>query len=292
VPDQRQPALASADERGNSVSEASLPQESADRLSYYVLLSSCDAYADCWEPFFKLFATYWPAPRPTVVLNTETRGYEYPGLSILCPRVELGGAGLTWTERLFATLDHAPHQIVLYMQEDYFLKAPVDAGYVEELASLMLERDWSHIDLTRNPSLSEGTPTDEPFLSAIPQRADWRLNTQAGLWTKEAIRTYGRRHESVWEFEWFGTRRAWRREDTFYSVNQAYRVAHAGLNPIPYDGTGIVHGYWDRGVVQELFDRHQIAIDFSQRGFFDEDGAPRPRPPLVQRAARRIRSYR
>jgi hypothetical protein len=259
---------------------------------YGILVNSCDAYADCWEPFFKLLSTYWPERRTGIVLNTETAGYEFPGLEIECPRVELEtGRRLTWTERLLETLKRAPYDVVLYMQEDYFLKASVDARFLDYLVGLMLEREWTHVSLERNPELPEGGALEEEFLSEIPQRADWRLNTQAGLWKRDRISTYARRHESVWEFEWYGTRRAWRRSDSFYHVNQAYRDAHGGLNPLPYDGTGIVHGHWDRAVVTDLFERHGIEVDFSERGFFDEHGAPRAPAPLIKRVVRRARSY-
>ena len=55
-----------------------------------MLVSSCDAYADCWDPFFALFAKFWQSPRPVIYLNTETRQFEDPRLDIRCPRVELG----------------------------------------------------------------------------------------------------------------------------------------------------------------------------------------------------------
>ncbi len=36
-----------------------------------VLINSCDAYSDLWEPFFKLFSIYWPDCPYEIVLNTE-----------------------------------------------------------------------------------------------------------------------------------------------------------------------------------------------------------------------------
>jgi hypothetical protein len=197
---------------------------------------------------------------------------------------------MSWSERLMRTLDEVPYDVILYMQEDYFIKADVDAELVHTLATLMLRDNISHISLERTRD-SEGRATRYPYLTEIGRRAEWRVNAQAGLWHVDSLRSYLRRHETVWELEWYGTRRAWRRKDLFLYVNQHYRDDHDGLNPVPYDGTGVVHGMWDRAVVVDLFEDHNIDMDFSRRGFYDEGGVPRHRGPLLRRAVRRLRSF-
>src|SRR5947207_14477378 len=103
---------------------ASFPAESLDvNQSYCLLVSSCDAYSDCWSPFFTLLARYWQPHTYSIYLNTETRGFEFPNLEIHCPRVGLTNSReLTWSERLLRCLEAIPYEIVLYLQEDYFIK--------------------------------------------------------------------------------------------------------------------------------------------------------------------------
>jgi hypothetical protein len=47
-----------------------------------IIVNSCDAYDDTWYPFFKLLKKYWPNCKFPIVLNTETKKFEYEGLDI------------------------------------------------------------------------------------------------------------------------------------------------------------------------------------------------------------------
>jgi hypothetical protein len=258
--------------------------------SYCILVSSCDAYEDCWRPFFTLLATYWQPNGHSVYLNTETRACEFPGLDIHCPRVGLATTrDLTWSERLVRCLDNIPYEIVLYLQEDYFINDIVNVSMIDQLVELMERDHLSHISLERSSELKSGQKSSYRFLSHIDQRAEYRISAQAGLWRVSALKSYLRRHETVWEFEWYGTRRARRKKDTFLYVNEEYQEAH-GKKVIPYIPTGVVHGRWVRNVVQDLFADHGIDVEYSLRGFFDVRDDVWNRKPLLIRAVRRLRS--
>lgn len=259
---------------------------------YCVLVSSCDAYADCWPPFFKLMAEYWRPASEAIYLNTETSTFTFPGLNIrpLRPELELGRS-LHWSERLIWCLEQIPHEVVLYLQEDYFINDVVDVEMIDRLAAQMLTEEISHIGLWRGSSLEPGPRVPQKFLREIPQRAEWRISAQAGLWKKSALKSYLRRHENVWEFEWYGTRRAWRKRDKFLYVGDEYRQTH-GRTVIPYVPTGVVRGRWIRDVVVDLFAAHQIDVDYDVRGFADEYPAVQEPTSRVKKAFRRLRSIR
>lgn len=263
------------------------PVTSDRNQAYCVLVSSCDAYADCWDPFFALFAKFWQSPTPAIYLNTETRHFEYPPLDIRCPRVELeAGRKLAWSDRLLRCLERIPDEVLLYMQEDYFIDDTVDVAMLDRLVALMERERISHVSLM--PDGRPGTSSGHPFLSTIDRRAEYRISAQAGLWRKSALRSYLRRHETVWEFEWYGTRRARRRGDSFLYVNREYEELH-GKWVVPYVGTGVVQGRWNPAV-EDLFAAHGIAADFSSRGFYDSHNAISQRKPRPIRALRRLRS--
>jgi hypothetical protein len=262
----------------------STPQRPTD--SYCLLVNSCDAYSDCWTPFFTLLARYWQPCDVPIYLNTETKAFAFPCLDIRCPRVGLeANCELAWSERLLRSLAHIPHQIVLYLQEDYFLYDDVDVAMVERLVTLMEQDDISHVNLMRR---DQGERSGYQFLNHIPRRAEYRISAQAGLWRTRALRSYLRRHETVWEFEWYGTRRAWRRPDSFYYVNRAYDERRGDF-VLPYR-PGVVQGRWVRDDVEELFAAHGICVDYSGRGFHDPSNDNWRRKPRVIRATRRLRS--
>src|SRR4051794_20134 len=132
--------------------------------SYSLLVSSCDAYADCWGPFFSLLAKYWQPP-PAIYLNTETQAFSFPGLEIRCPCVGASSwRRLPWSELLLRTLDQIPQGIVLYMQEDYFIHDTVDAKTIGWFVELMEGEGISHISFERR-NLPPGEKSPYRFLS-------------------------------------------------------------------------------------------------------------------------------
>ncbi len=95
-------------------------------------------------------------------------------------------------------------------------------------------------------------------------------------------------HESPWQLEVFGSARARRINDQVLCVNRD-RFHGEGKEVVPYRPTGVVKGQWDRAIVEPLFARHGIDIDFSRRGFY-LPGAGGARPPLARRLVDRVRS--
>lgn len=50
-------------------------EESGRAADVAVVVASCDAYADLWEPFFRLFRRYWPDCPYPVYLGSNFRTY-------------------------------------------------------------------------------------------------------------------------------------------------------------------------------------------------------------------------
>lgn len=233
-----------------------------------LFVNSTDSFADCWPPFFDLLAHYWPGNDWPVVLNTETRDYAHPGLPLHCTRVgaTYAGSARQWTAALRAGLDRVATDYFLYVQEDYFLNAPVNVDLLDRLLAITEREQYSHVRLVPFPC----GPAYRPHphygqLLQIPQRADYRISLQAGLWRKASLLSYLRDGETPWQLEILGTERSHRRADSFYMVNPAALGAH---EVFPYTPTGIIKGQWNRSAVEELFARHRIAVDYSARGFW------------------------
>ena len=131
-------------------------------------------------------------------------------------------------------------------------------------------------------------PQPNGDLWEIDRQSKYLIGLQAGLWNKTALRASLRRHESPWQLEIFGSRRARRSLPGVYCVNRE-RFSGAGKELFPYTATGVVGGRWARDIVVPLFEREGIAVDFSRRGFYDGK-APRKKDPLTKRVADRLRS--
>lgn len=238
--------------------------------SYTVVVSSSDNFEDCWHPFFTLFKRYWPDCPAPILLNTETKPYAFPGLDVRASQAEVGVAEKpSWTERLAKTLDLVTTPLVLYMQEDYFLEAPVNAAFIDEMAHHMLANpDIGHLNLTHFSTPGPLVVTADERLMTIAPQARYRISCQAGLWRKECLRSYLGPAENIWMFEIFGTWRSWRRRERFLTVNRERYHPDLGTAVMQYTHTGIIKGKW-HPAMPRLFERHGLDVDFSRRGFYE-----------------------
>lgn len=259
---------------------------------YTILVNSTDSFEDCWEPFFKLFSTYWPECSQPIVLNTETKDFSWQGLNLKSSKVAeySGRKNLTWSECLLNCLDQIETDIILYLQEDYFLHAPVDAARIQEYVNLMLKQNIATISLVSFSNSGPFQPTEHPELWRVGQKADYRISLQASLWKKDALKKYLRKHENPWQLEIWGTKRAHRIRDNFLCVNRDIFNRNA-KQILPYKPTGIVKGKWKEDIVVDLFRNHNIHPDYSIRGFHNRSEVITHSAPIVKKVKSYILSY-
>lgn len=254
--------------------------------TYSILINTCDKFEDCWDPFFKLLSIYWPDCTGHLYLNTEYKSYTYPELQIVatrgCQDKTIKGERATWSQCLRWALDKIDTDIVLYMQEDYFLKDYVKNELVEEYVSLMSQDDTIKcIHLTDQAVQAEG-PSKYEHLDLVKCKQRYRVSCQAALWRKEELYALIRDYESAWEFEEFGSKRSAVLGHTYLCVSRKI-VKLNTFEIIPYIFTGIIQGRWFEQTVP-LFEKHTIQIDWEKRGFVSEA----PRKSLIKRIQYRL----
>lgn len=239
-------------------------------MHYSILINTCDKFEDCWLPYFKLHAMYWPDCNGQLYLNTETKEFSFPGQNIVSLKVNGADPArrLTWSECLLRALDQIDDDLVLYMQEDYFLKANVKNQVIEQYVDLMRGDTSIHcIHLTDQAVISEGE-SEYSGLHKVKLQQRYRVSCQAALWRKDVLAAHVRSHESAWQFEEFGSKRSAVLNGKFLVADPA-QVRLNESEIIPYIFTGIVQGRWSEEVVP-LFDRHDIAVNFAKRGFLKD----------------------
>lgn len=258
---------------------------------YTILVNSTDSFEDCWYPFFTLFSKYWSGTPTRIVLNTETKDFSYPGLDLICSKVYGSNPSqrLAWGECLRRCLEKISTDLVLYLQDDYFINSPVDVKQIDDFARLMLAERYSHLSLVTFSNAGPWRPTKHPLLWEIDQKAHYRISLQAGLWRKDRLLMYIRSHENPWQFELWGSKRAHRISDTFFCLNHDI-FNKENRRVIPYEPTGIIKGKWNRRAVYDLFPENGIKVDFSRRGFYDSRQETRKKDPVVVRIISRLRS--
>jgi hypothetical protein len=234
---------------------------------YTLFVNSCDSFEDCWNPFFKLMVRYWPDFDGQIMLNTEYKNYSFGRLDIrasqVCdkhyfPRSKRAPWGLC-TRWGIEALDT---EIVLYMQEDYFLNAKVDNAEIARCVEVMAEYpEICCIHLT-NKTFVSNEPSVYDGLDIFAINQHYRVSCQAALWRKSELLALLRDRENGWEYEEFGTRRSKAMGHLYLHSRRAKDTGDV----VPYVFTGIEQGRWNDDVV-DLFKDSGISVDFSKRGF-------------------------
>lgn len=255
-----------------------------------IFVNTSDSFQDCYEPFFKLFKFYWPDCPYPIVLNTETIDYKYEGLKITCSKVSVGESNrLGWSECLMRALDRIETPYILYLQEDYFLEAPVRADVLRYLLDEMKAPNIGAIRLSGTDGVGPFHEIGSNLIVEVDKGAKWRLSLQAALWKKSLLRALIRKHETPWQLESYGSFRTRRFKEKICSVNREI-FSVPGNEIFPYTPTGVIAGRWVQSIVEPLFVRHKINIDFSVRGFHVPGKRTKKRKSFLLRVVDRIRS--
>ncbi|MEN9614143.1 MAG: hypothetical protein RLZZ347_450 [Candidatus Parcubacteria bacterium] len=218
-----------------------------------VVVSSCDKYADLWEPFFTLFFRYWPDCPFPVHLISNTKVYNDPRVKTV-----LVGDDKGWATNIKTILSQYTEEYVLYLQEDYLLQSKVDTKKIESVLSYMASND---IAVTRLIGLPDPThPHNNPFgLYEVKKGEPYRVSLQGSLWKRDIFLGLLKDGESGWEMEREGSVRSTFLNGTFLSARKAFPVVDY------YYYTAIKKGKWMPGALR-LLRREKIQVDPSQRG--------------------------
>ena len=98
-----------------------------------LLVNSCDAYADLWQPFFTLLKRYFVPLPAEILLNTETKDFAFDGLNLRC----VHSTAPTYGERMTDALREVKTEYTLLLLDDFFLRRPVDIARLADIVRWM-----------------------------------------------------------------------------------------------------------------------------------------------------------
>ena len=229
-----------------------------------VLVSSCDKYEDAWEPFFRLFHIMGAdkATSNPVVLNTETKCYSCDYMQV--KTINTPGKA-TWSERLLHVLGEINTDFVFHVLEDFFIQQPFNLHYFEKVMDEMRshpEEGAMHI----TPNGRFPADAQEMFLERKFEKLN--ITVTCVIWRRTFLIDLLRKHENIWQFEWYSTFRA---KKFFPNVKI---MQYNERFPIIFDyrvniseGYGITESKW-LPKNKELFDKYNIKVDYERLGWY------------------------
>lgn len=230
-----------------------------------ILINSCDAFSDVWDLFFTAFRVQWQECDMPVILSTESKKYDNAFGVKVCNFATKDGKDC-WGKRLKHALKQINTPYVITILDDFVLKEKFTGqGTIRDCIKWMDENDEIGVFyLCNHPNVIQ-KKTDYPDFGLMPQKCDYKLTTSVGIWRKDYLNKCIKGIETPWEWEVCSTRRAWRFKEKMYAL-----LENA---PCPYNyqfGGVIWRGLW-HPEAEILAKKYGIYIDFTIRGFMDED---------------------
>ena len=250
-----------------------------------ILVCSCDAYSDLWEPFFKLFSIFWPDCPYRIILNTESKTFSYDGVKIDCLKLYKPGENIPYGRRILDHLNHIDTPFVLIMMDDFFLLDKVD--------NEMLSRVISYLKSNKNIAGFKLSPNKDPYnisdsrypeFEKRPKYGDYRHSMQIAVWRKSILKKTWHNNESPWDWEIWGSYRSVRDKWDYYCLKDGVKA------PIEYGydfdkggSTNVTKGKWNHGKYEAVFEKYGIKVDFEKRGWGTLDEAPKQKDNFWKR---------
>ena len=224
-----------------------------------ILITSCDAFEDCWTPYAHGLHKYWPDCPFPVFLITNEKTFSDPSITSLRIRPDRG-----WAKNLRQAMDAVDADILLYTHEDFWLAAPVDTAEILDFVGHVAAGRADYIRLYPAPGPDRPFAAD-PRLGVLADNAPYRTSLQTALWKKSVLQALLQDDESCWGFELDGTPRSRRYGERFLCV-QPKKAVPGRNSPIGlhYVCTAINKGRWATEAV-EYARREGLDIDFTSR---------------------------
>lgn len=177
-----------------------MPDRARGGTRIAVLVPSCDAYSDMWEPFFRNLRAKWPdLPFPCYLVSNEKR-FEAPEVRGI--RV---GPDRGWSSNLRRALEEVPEEGVLLFIDDLFLRRRVDTPMIRHLCERFGAEGMEYLRFNPTPG-PEGT-CDADGIGAIPPGDAYRASTVMSLWRREVLLHVLQEGETAWDLEVHGSAR-------------------------------------------------------------------------------------
>jgi hypothetical protein len=224
-----------------------------------ILISSCDDFADCWDPYFHGLRKYWPECPYHVFIVTNYKDVHDPRAQALKVGEDKG-----WSVNTMEALRRISTPYIFYTHEDFWISKPVDTQVIEDYLDIMERDKADYVRLYPAPPPDSDFP-DDWRLGTLSGSALYRTSLQVALWRKSVLEELIVAGENPWQFEIQGTPRSRKYGDRFLSVkpflDQNNERYHYGVE---YVCTAINKGRWSKAA-KEYALREGLEIDFSNR---------------------------
>ena len=167
-------------------------------MSIVILVSSCDKFADCWEPFLFSFNKCWPdCPFPKYLISNH-KGWEGDRQGFKNIKV---GEDKGWSTNMKTAIDleDISSEFILYLQEDYWLTTPIHTDFILSQIAYCQHKNLDYLRLTF-PWMDHYQIDNIHALSPIGKE-QYAVCLLAAIWKKDSLYRLLVPGWSGWDFE-------------------------------------------------------------------------------------------
>lgn len=160
-----------------------------------IIVSSCDAFSECWEPFISSIEKFWgDCPWDIHIISNYK--------SIKSEKVKFIKVGYDngWGSNLKMALNQIDSEYIIYLHEDYFLNGSVNSKIINDHITYCQDNDIDYLRLF-GPFFDDYS-INQTYYSLSPKLKKYRLCLRNSIWKKDAIEKLLIEGYSAWEFEW------------------------------------------------------------------------------------------
>ena len=221
-------------------------------MSYKIVVMSCDKNEDLWLPFHLCIEKYWKN-HPEIIYSTETKINPY--YKTICSNRPLN----EWTLRVVDTIKDLECRNILLTIDDLFIREKVDNDLIWSLQKYLVSNIASinfEFSFDKN---------DIPYQHDILVRnyfGKFKLSCMCQMWQKRAILDLFNKPLDPWAFEKMNNSKNW-----LHLISKNGDFLNWGKRHDNWKW-GVVRGKWTHEC-KDFFDKENIKIDYSVRGFCD-----------------------
>ena len=231
-----------------------------------ILVNSCDNYEDCWMPFFKLLKKYWPERKFPIILNTESKKFDYEDMKITTFNIpeKFKEKNFSWSKRLKNVLQRIDSKYIIFMLDDFFITDYVDNKEIDKVINWM-ENDksigvFSFYPVEQNKFEDYKDRKYKKYVLRN-RKGPYRYNCQIAVWNRKFLISCLRNYESPWEWELMGNVRSKRSTKKFYCLDKDSDL----IFKYDFRNIGVIRGKWLLPETAKLFKKENIKINFDIR---------------------------
>jgi hypothetical protein len=219
-----------------------------------LLVVSCDAYSDLWEPAIDLIEEEWKDIPFEIYWGSNFKILNRADIKNISV-----GEDKSWCKNIDLMLDKIPTDYVIVLLEDFFLTDSPDNEAIMEIFACVKSKNIDCCRLIPNEGKRGKTiaQLNNIDLVEIPRNTPYRISTQIAIWQKKFLRTLLNPKFSAWEFEGVNSKIV---DEFFFNICAVNK-------PVIFYKHAIERGKWlPQGI--ENVRSHNLKVDFDKRGYF------------------------